>query len=257
LATQVISDRAQEFAADGFALVGELLSPDDLVIYRDVYDRFLSGEIATGDKRSDLGSHLPRTGAAENITQIMWPSALCPELRELPLHDKALAVARELIGDDAELDFDMMIHKAAHSATATPWHQDAAYWIDLPDHRAVSLWVPLDDATLDNGCMWYVKGSHTRPLRPHRPTSDGKNIETDCSEQEPGATAVPVPAGVAIAHAGRTLHYSRGNSTAGVRRAYILNYRPAAMIRLERAQGADHGLGENVRKVRNADAADS
>lgn len=256
--TQVFSDVAQRFTQDGFAAVGELIAPEDLDHYRDIYDRFLNGEIAAGDKRSDLGSHVPlRNGVRENITQIMWPSALHPPLRELPLHARALELARELIGADAELDFDMMIHKAPHTGVPTPWHQDAAYWIDLPDHRAVSIWVALDDAVPDNGCMWYVRGSHREPLRAHRPTSDGKNIECECSEDEPGATCVPVRAGEAVAHAGTTLHGSRGNTTDSTRRAYILNYRPAAMIRLEREQGADHGLSENVRQVRNSAAAEN
>ncbi|MFD7920623.1 phytanoyl-CoA dioxygenase family protein [Streptomyces sp. NPDC059740] len=258
MTTEVITDVAEKFLTDGFAAVGEVISPDDLETYRNIYDRLLSGDIETGDKRSDLGSHVPRReGVRENITQIMWPSALHPPLRDLPLHDTALRIARELIGADAELDFDMMIHKAPHTAVPTPWHQDAAYWVDMPDHRAVSLWVALDDATVDNGCMWYVKGSHRQPLRPHRPTSDGKNIECDCSEQEPGATAVPLTAGQAVAHSGSTLHSSRGNTTDGTRRAYILNYRPAAMIRLEREQGADHGLKENVRQVRNSEAGEA
>ncbi|WP_447040949.1 phytanoyl-CoA dioxygenase family protein [Streptomyces sp. DSM 118878] len=257
MTTQVVSELAQKFADDGYAVVGEVISPGDLDVYRAIYDRLLSGDIETGDKRSDLGSHVARKeGVRENITQIMWPSALHPPLRELPLHNKALAVARELIGDDAELDFDMMIHKDPHTAVATPWHQDAAYWVDMPDRRAVSIWIAMDDASLDNGCMWYVQGSHKKPIRPHRPTSDGKNIECDCSEDEPGATPVPVRAGEAVAHSGSTLHYSRGNTTSGTRRAYILNYRPAAMIQLERERGADHGLNENVRQIRNSDAQD-
>ncbi|MBV6697756.1 phytanoyl-CoA dioxygenase family protein [Kitasatospora aureofaciens] len=252
------SARARTFERNGFAPTGRLLSPAEVQAYRDIYDRLLSGDIESGDKRSDLGSHVPlRDGARENITQIMWPSALHPEILELPLHDRALAVARELIGDDAVLDFDMLIHKDPHTGVPTPWHQDAAYWIDLPDSRAVSIWVALDEAVPDSGCMWYVSGSHRQPLRAHRPTSDGKNIETDCSEDEPGATAVPLAPGEAVAHSGGTLHYSRGNASDRTRRAYILNFRPAAMVRLEREQGADHGLRVNERTVRNSDAAGS
>ncbi|MCX5192661.1 phytanoyl-CoA dioxygenase family protein [Streptomyces sp. NBC_00249] len=250
--------RTQAFRQDGFATAGALLSPEEVQTYREIYDRLLSGEIESGDKRSDLGSHVPRKdGVRENITQIMWPSALHPPLRDLPLHTRALALARELIGDDATLDFDMMIHKAPHTGVPTPWHQDAAYWVDLPDTRAVSVWVALDEATLDNGCMWYVAGSHLEPLRPHRPTSDGRNIECDCSEDEPGATPVPLSPGEAVAHAGGILHSSRGNTTDHNRRAYILNYRPAEMIRLEREQGMDHGLENNERQVRNKAAEDS
>ncbi|MFI5983376.1 phytanoyl-CoA dioxygenase family protein [Streptomyces sp. NPDC051555] len=247
--------RARTFAQDGFVTTGSLLSATEVEVYREIYDRFLKGDIESGDKRSDLGSHVPRRdGVAENITQIMWPSALHPPLLEMPLHARALAMAKELIGDDAVLDFDMLIHKAPHTDVPTPWHQDAAYWLDLPDKRAVSIWVALDEAVLDNGCMWYVRGSHQQPLRRHYPTSDGQNIQCDCSEDEPGATPVPLGPGEGVAHAGSTLHASRGNTTDSVRRAYILNFRSAEMLRLERELGYDVGLTENVRLVRNANA---
>ncbi len=249
---------AERFERDGYVVIDNLLSSDEVAQYRAIYDRFLSGEIEAGDKRSDLGAGSDRTTAAENITQIMWPSALHPELLRLPLHARALEIARQLIGDDAELDFDMLIDKAPGSSTPTPWHQDAGYWIDLPDDRAASIWVSLDPATLDSGCMWYVAGSHRGPVRPHRPAGKGGGaIECEGSEDEPGATAVPLVPGAAAAHAGRTLHYSRGNSTADShRRAYILNFRPAAMIALEREQGMDHGQTDNVRVVRNPGAAE-
>ena len=54
------------------------------------------------------------------------------------------------------------------------------------------------------------------------------------------ALCIPIAKKSAVAHHGRTLHYSRGNSTSGNRRAYILNFRPQAMIDLERSLGFDH-----------------
>lgn len=243
----------QAFARDGFARIDALLDPGEVARYGEIYDMFLRGDIDCGDKRADLGGGNARTDTTvENITQIMWPSALYPPLNRMPLHDRALAVARRLIGEDAELDFDMLINKAPGTATPTPWHQDAAYWIDMPDKRAASIWVALDQATLDNGCMWYIKGSHLGPLRPHRQAGGGGAIECDATESEPGATHIPLTPGSAIAHAGGTLHYSRGNTTTDrQRRAYILNFRPTEMIQLERERGMDQGLTDNTRIVRN------
>lgn len=254
MTTNPVATRKENFERDGFSAVGPLLSAAEVETYRAIYDRFLSGDIDAGARRSDLGAGAPRKdGVTENITQIMWPSALYPEIVDMPLHARALDVARELVGDDVVLDFDMLIDKAPHTGVPTPWHQDAAYWVDLPDTRAASIWVALDEATLDNGCMWYVRGSHKTPVRQHRPAGGGGGaLECDCSESEPGATPVPLRAGQAAVHAGRTLHYSRGNTTSGHRRAYILNYRPPAMIELERAQGMDHGLENNERVVRTA-----
>lgn len=248
---QAISD----FRENGFCIVENLLSPEELANYIATYDKFLDGTIDCGDKRSDLGAGADRSnkGTAENITQIMWPSALVPVLREAVYHRRAEQVLRGLLGDDLELDFDMLIDKAPRSDTATPWHQDCAYWIDLPDRRAASIWLALDEATLDNGCMWYVPGSHLGPTRPHRAAGSGGGALV-CDADESEGIPVPLKPGSAVIHAGATLHYARGNSTNGHRRAFILNYRPAAMIALERENGMDHGLTVNERQVRNTEA---
>ena len=83
----------------------------------------------------------------------------------------------------------MLIDKAPYHDFPTPWHQDCAYWIDMPDKRAVSCWVALDDVDVDNGCMWFVPTSHLLPIRPHRPAGkgggalecDGNRIRRDCN----------------------------------------------------------------------------
>ncbi|MER5707348.1 MULTISPECIES: phytanoyl-CoA dioxygenase family protein [unclassified Streptomyces] len=238
-------DVRDAFRRDGYAELGRLLEPEEVRAYLKIYDRFLSGEIHCGTKRCDLAGEDRPDGAPERITQIMWPSVLAPELLDLPLHGRALALARELIGPDAEFDFDMLINKAPGTNTVTPWHQDISYEIDLPDQREASIWVALDEAVLDNGCMWYIKGSHLGPVRPHRRAGTGYALECDGSETDPGATWVGLEPGFAAAHGGRTLHYSRGNTTPDrQRRAYFLNFRPAAMVALERREGMDHGLAQ-------------
>jgi hypothetical protein len=243
--------RAQAFERDGFVAVAGLLPPAELGWYREVYDRVLAGAIDVGRRRSDLGAGAdPARAGVENITQILWPSESLPELRASPAYERALAIARELLGDDAAFDFDMLIDKAPGTATATPWHQDCAYWIDLPDRRAASCWIALDDATLDNGCLWFVPGSQREPMRPHRSAGKGGGA-LECDAKESEGVAVPLPAGSCTFHAGATLHYARGNTSAGHRRALIVNFRPQAMIELERARGFDHGKDAPGRENRN------
>lgn len=228
----------QLFESHGYLKVEALISDEEILWYRQCFDQFISGEIATGSQRSDLSG----IGANEElITQIMRPSLLYSELATSALYKRVLALARMLMGGDMEIDFDMLINKAPHTQQATPWHQDAAYWIDMPDKRALSCWIALDDATIDNGCMWYVPGSHLKPLRQHQQIVQGGPLICECSESE--GLAVPLKAGEGTFHHGRTLHYSRGNVTSGQRRAIIINCRPEAMIAYERERGFDH-LGE-------------
>ena len=239
------------FNENGYLLIEDVISPKEVHIYSDIYNSFLEGAINTGKNRGDLGAGLGKPGKGEAITQIMWPSDFMPQLLSMPYHERVLAISRELLGPDMDIDFDMLISKAPETNAPTPWHQDAAYWINMPDTRAVSCWMALDHATIDNGCMWYGPGSHKLPLRAHRYAgNEGGALVCDGSEDE--GVAIEIKPGSCIFHHGHTLHYSRGNSTTGHRRAFIINLRPAAMIALEREQGHDHGRTDaSDRKVRN------
>lgn len=246
-----------DFHRQGYAIVRQLLHQEEVARYRQLYSQFVEGNIQTGHLRSDLAGEAIGAAkpASERITQIMWPSSLIPPLVDGPLHSRCLELAQQLFGQDMAFDFDMMINKAPYTNTATPWHQDAAYWIDLPDRRALSVWVALDDADVDNGCMWFVPESHLKPIRTHRQTGGTGALVCDASESE--AVAVPLRAGDASIHHGLTLHYSRGNSTGRQRPAYIVNYRPQEMIRWEREHGMDHGLRNNTRQVRQQADSDA
>jgi len=68
------------------------------------------------------------------------------------------------------------ISQTPHTNTVTPMHQDEGYWLDMPDKRAVSVWVALDDATKENGCMCFIPGSHKTGLLTHRPAKGGHHV---------------------------------------------------------------------------------
>jgi ectoine hydroxylase-related dioxygenase (phytanoyl-CoA dioxygenase family) len=246
------TEQADFFRQNGYLVVEEILTAEEIDFYRNVYGEFLSNRIDASRFRSDLGAHagddsLPEKG--ERITQIMLVSRLMPSILDLPLHQKTESIARQLLGNEMALDFDMLIDKPPFSATATPWHQDCAYWISMPDTRAVSCWTALDDVTKDNGGMWYVAGSHRLPVRPHRQAGRGGGA-LECDAMEAEATAVEIKAGSCIWHHGGTIHYSRGNSTGRRRRALITNYRPSDMVAYERQRGFDHSGERSVRDER-------
>jgi ectoine hydroxylase-related dioxygenase (phytanoyl-CoA dioxygenase family) len=224
--------------AQGYLVLQGVLQTEELKYYRIIYEDFLSGVIDTSDLRSDL-SGMTREKGRESIVQVMRPSMLVPSLQETALYARCTEKAREWLGDDMALDFDMLIDKPPHSDAITPWHQDEAYWIDMPDKRALSFWVALDEATVDNGCMWYVPGSHKGRLLSHRQMPGGGALYCEEGDERDGEP-VPLSAGDCVVHTGRTLHYSRGNTTDRRRRAYILNFRPRGMIEMEREAGFDH-----------------
>lgn len=232
------------FKKEGYLIYNDLLNAEEVSYFRAIYQDFLEGRIDDQGQRSDL-SGTTTAGEKEKIVQIMRPSLLYPPLQQSVLHQRARAIAQALLGDDLELDFDMLIDKLPFTNTPTPWHQDEAYWIDMPDKRAVSCWVALDEVSKENGCMWFIPQSQEATLRPHRQTGKGGALQCEAREEE--AIAAEIPAGSCTFHAGRTVHYARGNSTDRRRRAFITNFRPAAMITYEREKGFDH-LGHREKR---------
>ncbi|MEQ6122956.1 phytanoyl-CoA dioxygenase family protein [Pseudotenacibaculum sp. MALMAid0570] len=231
------------FKSEGFLVINDLISKEEVVYYKKVYDDFLSNSIDASKYRSDLSGL--EDDAIEKITQIMVPSKVFPELLNKPIHLKTQQIAKSLLGNDLKLDFDMLINKAPYTYTPTPWHQDAAYWIDMPDKRALSFWTAIDDASIDNGCMWYTPKSHLQSTLPHQQKENKGALQ--CEGFEENSIPIELKSGSCVIHHGNTLHYSRGNSTSLSRRAFITNYRPEKMIVLEREKGIDHTGEREVR----------
>ena len=234
------------FNEEGFLVIEPFLTQKEVQYYSEIYNDFLNNKFDNSELRSDLSG--ANDQSIEFITQIMLPSKVYPILLNQPMHEKATEIAKCLMGDDMVLDFDMLINKPPNTNKQTPWHQDAAYWIDLPDKRALSLWFAIDGATINNGCMWYTPKSHLQPLKKHFQPIGGGPLQSKGIEQD--SIATPLQPGSCVIHQGHTLHYSRGNTTNQNRRAFILNFRPKKMVEIERAQGFDHS---GKRKVRTED----
>ena len=105
---------------NGFLVIENILSEEELKNYNDIYEDFISGNLDATNHRHDLGSHAAKDEKkaknGENITQIMWPSLYLDEtsvksIEQSPIHKKAEKMAKSLLGDDMVFDFDMLISK--------------------------------------------------------------------------------------------------------------------------------------------------
>lgn len=177
----------EDLDRDGALVVEDVIDPDNLQVYLELYQRILTMDIDASNHRHDLGSHLDAQAGSdpdtEKVCQVMWPS-LYFNFEDGPLHKRTAALARALLGDDVVFDFDHLIYKAPFNDTPFPWHQDEGYWrsgmpgVEFSDLRATSIWCAMDHADEQNGCMWMVPGSHKMGLFEHRPVKEGHH--TDC-----------------------------------------------------------------------------
>src|SRR6266540_2271801 len=109
-------------------------------------------------------------------------------------------------------------------------------FIPTRDRSLTAAWIALDDATVDNGCLWVLPGSH-RPgvLYPdrehHDPQFDCEVEAYDFPYRDQDAVPVEVPAGAAVVFNGYLLHRSLPNTGRhGLRRALVNHYMSAASL---------------------------
>jgi ectoine hydroxylase-related dioxygenase (phytanoyl-CoA dioxygenase family) len=112
-------------------------------------------------------------------------------------------------------------------ANPTAWHLDTPFW-SFSDCRAISIWVALDDATLENGCLYFIPGSHKETK--FDKISIGKNMdsifETYPQFLRSKPVAAPMKAGSCSFHNGLTIHGAGANMGSGFRRAMTCAYMP-------------------------------
>lgn len=232
--TELTQVQIEQFHRDGFLALDALIASEEVEQLRLIYDRLF--EERTGWDRGDQFDLAGTDEGAAALPQLLGPSRYAPELRETQYVRSARTIARQLLGPDMlEGNGEHMIYKPAGRGAATPWHQDQAYHDPTTRQRGVNFWLPLDDATVDSGCLHFVPGSHELDVLPHHPINNDPRIhglEVDEPERwSADSVACPIPAGGATLHASYMLHYAEANTSGRPRRAYTLTFRLPAQQR--------------------------
>ena len=94
-------------------------------------------------------------------------------VRALPFDAKVVEAVGQLIGDPFLLHLDQMFLKPARHGVGTAWHQDNAYFRIADPLRGTAMWIAIHDATLANGTLHLIPGSHRERYEHRRdPDSD-------------------------------------------------------------------------------------
>ncbi len=143
---------------------------------------------------------------------------------ELAHHEGILDVVRELQGPNLKLLRGAAMLKPPGVGSEKKFHQDAAYYpIHPTDH--VTVWVALDDATPENGCMQVVPGAHTEGLLGHEEIEYDTDIAlAEGGYDESDTVSLPMDAGDVLFQHCLLPHYTAPNDTEAWRRAFILAY---------------------------------
>jgi phytanoyl-CoA hydroxylase len=226
-------EQVQSYQDNGFVVIENFLSPDELDLWRTAVTK------AVGER---AGIKIPgkniKTGEADGINEDsdyfakvfdqllnLWQTS--EVIRQIMLDDRLGKMTTQLSGADGmRIWHDQALIKRPW-ANPTAWHLDTPFW-SFSDRRAISIWVALDDATLENGCLFFIPGSHK--LTSFDKITIGRNMDGifDVYPQLKNSrpVAAPMKAGSCSFHNGLTVHGANANMTPGFRRAMTCAYMP-------------------------------
>jgi ectoine hydroxylase-related dioxygenase (phytanoyl-CoA dioxygenase family) len=151
------------------------------------------------------------------------------EIFRTAIDPTVLDVVEQVIGPDIVLWGGNLFAKRAGVGKAVQWHQEANYWPIRP-LESVSVWMAIDAAAPDNGCMRYIPGSHTDGLLPHAELEEDGVLQLSIPPDaidESRARDVICDAGQVCLLDTFIIHASNANRSGRRRAALTLRYMPA------------------------------
>lgn len=202
-------DRRAAYERDGFYIAKGLFSPDEIASISQAVKRDTGAIGATGVKVFDA----PEAPAS------LLDACLAPRMVD---------IVKQIIGSEAVFLGVKPVIKNPAVPSASPWHQDYAYW---GGKHKLSAWMALDDARVDNGCLRIVAGSHVDPWDHSTVNSEqgfGQRISDAAIVKRYGEQAIqdlPLRAGSVLFFHDLLLHASRPNTSGAERWSLIPTYR--------------------------------
>ncbi len=210
-AKSLSSEQVEGYNTRGFIRPVEVYAPDEIARIRQYFDRLLESTIASGGNSYSISTaHMKYGGVYDILT-----------------NRRIVDCVADLLGEDVVAWGSHFFCKMPGDGRAVAWHQDASYWPLTPSH-AVTVWLAIDDADLDNGCMKFIAGSHHSGHLTYRKSSPEEHNVLD--QTVPNAESYgevvldDLKAGQASIHNDLLLHGSDANMSTRRRCGLTLRY---------------------------------
>lgn len=228
----VTDDHVQQFHDSGYLVVRNAFTHDETSNALKGLQDLIEGKnpAFTGHQfEKEVEDRIDRLGEKEKqkyMRKLMYHVEFDQSQRDMAFHQKLNETVQRIIGeDDLSMFQDMALLKPPRVGREKPWHQDLAYF-NLPlDTTVVGAWIALDKATVENGCMIIVPGSHKKGAVIHFKRRDWQICDTEVMNDV--AVAVPLKPGGCLLFHGLIHHGTPANLTDAPRRALQFHYRSA------------------------------
>jgi hypothetical protein len=207
-------EQIEQFNREGYIKGIRIFSSDEIADLRAYFDQLLARVTAAGGDSYSISSAHLKYGRVWDV-----------------LVDRRIAACvRDLLGDNIVGWGSHFFCKMPRDGKAVAWHQDASYW-PLTPSRAITAWLAVDDADVENACMRFVAGSHHFGAMTFRPSSPAEhnvlNQTIDNVERFGHFVDDCLKAGEVSFHSDLLLHGSEANQSDRRRCGLTLRYAAA------------------------------
>lgn len=223
--TDLTPAQIASYRENGFIVLEEFLDPVELETWRRCTEEAIPLRLGAGVHLHNQND--PDSFYAQVFTQAIKLLEVHEGMREIMLDPRLGKLAADLAGvDGIRIWHDQALIKPPFG-NATGWHLDNPYW-SFSSRDAISIWVALDDATRDNGCLYYIPGSHKSARFENADIGVNQaglfNVYPEWRAIQ--SVGCPCPAGSAVLHNGLVAHGAGANMTNRPRRAMTCAYMP-------------------------------
>jgi phytanoyl-CoA hydroxylase len=223
----VSTSQADFYRQNGYLVVPDLFTPAEMQELKMETARIFRGERGPVEGLLEVAPHMTDADVLRKYLAIHFPHKLSPMIEGSLSHPGIVAVLTRIIGPNVKCMQSMLFVKGP-GKPGQSWHQDE-YYIPTRDRSLGAAWIAIDDATIENGCLWIIPGSHQSGIIMRRiPGRNPEFAEADTLDisayGEDRCVPVDVKAGSVVFFHGYVLHSSRRNKTADCFRMALVNH---------------------------------
>ena len=207
-------EQVAAFNRDGYLKPLRVFDAAEMAVIREYFDNLLAQTLAAGGNSYSISTaHLSHGRVFDLLT-----------------HPRIVAHINDLLGEDVIGWGSHFFCKMPGDGKRVSWHQDASYW-PLTPSKAVTAWLAIDDASVENACMRYIPGTHLHGhLTYTLSEEDDANVLNQTvtgADQFGEPVEVELQAGEMSLHSDLLLHGSEANQSDRRRCGLTLRYCPA------------------------------
>ncbi len=213
------STQLESYRQNGFIKLKNVLSPQTLAYFNSEFTRKVF------DLNTLYLSMEERTTYQKAFLQVMNLWQHSPIIRQFVFGQKLARIAAELLGvSGVRLYHDQALYKESGGGI-TPWHADQYYW-PLSSDKCVTVWIPLQETTLEMGPLAFSMGSHQLEIGRNLAIGDESEayLQQALVKAELPELETPFDLGEVSFHSGWTFHHAGANVTDKCREVMTIIY---------------------------------